>query len=343
MENIRVENMWPARLKNAGWSEEASQIAPLALAKSTRNNYNKSMQRLAKYCAEKGSIFPPKDTAILSGFLYELASTSKRPKSIIATALAASSLAFEIFRMPNIGQSQAISRLKYALIKTQTQQPRVHTPILPTAKFRELFHKWPDNDIISIHQLRVKTLTLLALAVMLRPSDMAPKAETRNDAGIIDQMKFKCSQLRQESNGTLTIWLHGIKNDTKRDGFQVNIPPASDPIMDPIQTLWTYIQRTDNIRPHDRPVFLSLNKPHKAIGSATIAKDLEVAIVWAGIDSETFSAKCFRPTGATLAIRAGVDPDQVRSIGRWKCRETFEEHYVYPSVRKTFTDNILGI
>ena len=155
-------------------------------------------------------------------------------------------------------------------------------------------------------------------------------------------MIFACDQLNFEENGSLTIWLHGIKNDANRDGFQFNIPACTESIIDPVSSLRHYIQTTDSIRPTDtRPVFISLKRPYKAVTSGTIAKDLEKAISLAGLEKSGYTAKNFRPTGATTAIRAGCNPDNVRTIGRWKCRETFEQHYVYPEVGTSFTDSIL--
>ena len=50
--------------------------------------------------------------------------------------------------------------------------------VMDLAAFTRLFRSWPDNLELSIRQLRQKTITLLALALMLRPSDIAPVART---------------------------------------------------------------------------------------------------------------------------------------------------------------------
>ena len=113
--------------------------------------------------------------------------------------------------------------------------------------------------------------------------------------------------------------------------------------MDPVQTLKTYISHTRHVHPMGRPVFISLCKPFKAVSSATIAKDLEAAISLARVGGKGFSAKSFRPRGGTAAIQAACNPDNVKSIRRWKSREVFEEHYIYPKVANTFTDSILQV
>ena len=288
------------------------------------------------------SVFPPKQTCVMADFLCDVADGSDRPKSQLSTATAAISCYYEITRVDNIMQDTNIRRLVDSLIKTQTLAPRVHTPVMPIQPFMDIFLTWPDNVGLSTHQLRIKAITLLAFAVMLRPSDIAPKAEVYDGEEFV-KLELTCNQLRFEDDGSLTIWLHGIKNDSKRDGFQINIPAASNPTCDPVATLRTYIARTEADRPASRPVFIALKKPFKAISSATVAKDLASAIQLAGLSGHGFSAKSFRPTGATAAIESGINPDNVRTMGRWKCREVFEEHYVFPRVGQEFTDTILGV
>ena len=214
---------------------------------------------------------------------------------------------------------------------------------MPVKAFQDAFLKLGENSELSIATLRIKSIALLSLALMLRPSDVAPKGMRVDENLQVLKMEFKMNQLQFNDDGSLTVWLHGIKNDASRDGFQVCIPKGDIPKTDPISALKAYISRTSNFRAVDGPVFISLNKPYRAISSVTVAKDLEAAIRIAGIDNKKYSAKCFRPTGATTAIEAGCDPENVRSVGRWKNREVFQEHYVYPRVNKEFTDKITGV
>ena len=47
---------------------------------------------------------------------------------------------------------------------------------------------------------------------------------------------------------------------------------------------------------------------------------MEEAIELVGLGNQGFSAKSFRPTGATVAVENWVHPDVVIKIGRWKTR-----------------------
>ena len=58
-----------------------------------------------------------------------------------------------------------------------------------------------------------------------------------------------------------------------------------------------------------KPVFLTLNRPYRALCASGIAKILVKAISYAGLDGLGYSAKSFRPTGATgatVVIECGV-------------------------------------
>ena len=135
----------------------------------------------------------------------------------------------------------------------------------------------------------------------------------------------------------MSVYFHGIKNDSARDGFRVTISHGSDTKVDPVRALREYISRTDNISNNIKghPVFITLYKPYHALSASSISKVLQDAIEVAGLGGLGFSAKCFRPTGATRAIASGLNPDVACHIGRWATPEVFEKHYVHINVPVT--------
>jgi hypothetical protein len=68
---------------------------------------------------------------------------------------------------------------------------------------------------------------------------------------------------------------------------------------------------------------------------------LNDAIQRAGLGGQGFSAKSFRPTGATAAIAADTKPETAMEIGRWKTDQVFRQRYVYPLVKEDYTDEVL--
>ena len=104
-------------------------------------------------------------------------------------------------------------------------------------------------------------------------------------------------------------------------GFEVVLPPAHPDKIIPVLVLKNYIDRTSDMRPADRRlVFLTLRPPYRPIKADTVAQILNGVIARAGLGVCNYSAKDFRPTGATVAIDNNTDPEVVMRIERWKTR-----------------------
>ena len=189
----------------------------------------------------------------------------------------------------------------------------------------------------------MKAITLLALVTMTRPSDIAPKGKVYNPTTkSMEPVVMSRDDVVFNNDGSMTITFWAIKNDTNRQGFEVNIPPSSESTIDPVECLKTYISRSEHCRTdHQRPLFVSLNAPYKAISADTVGNILENSIKEAGLSDKGFTAKSFRPTAATQAISVGTLPETAMKVGRWKTKEVFLNHYVYGRVEPDFTSKML--
>ncbi len=81
----------------------------------------------------------------------------------------------------------------------------------------------------------------------------------------------------------------------------------------------TYHQRDSELK----PLFLSLNKPYHGVSAGTISSVLEESILLAGLAGQGYTAKSFRPKGATAAVNMGINPRTAMQIGHWKMQEVF--------------------
>ena len=343
MEIFSLEGEWADTLSKQGWSVSATNIIKNCLAPSTLRLYNRQISRLRDFCFLHNEQFPPTRASVIADYMCKVAELSNRPNAILSSALAAFNYLYQVLDISN-PCDRNIHQLHRALVKSCTKLPRQKVNILPQEPFLDLFLSWPENEDLSVSRLRLKTITLLAFTFMLRPSDIAPKSIVHSStSGVAEQLVFSTDRVKFLENGELQIQFFGIKNDTHRDGFSVSIPPASEPKIDPVATLRTYIARTDPLRPQDsKPVFLTSVKPYRAITANTVAKILEDAIYLAGLDLNLYSAKCFRPSAATKAIESGLDPDKARRMGRWKTPSVFFEHYVYDNTPVSYTDSMLS-
>ncbi len=283
-------------------------------------------------------------TKELADFLCLLADSSDRPASQLKSAMAAVSCLFSALDKPSPSHDPVVLSLVRALNKTSTTKPAKRTAIMPLQPFNDLFLSWPDNDSLDLEKLRLKSITLTAIAFMARPSDLAPRGVSFDPVTFcVTKQVLSVHNIHFNDDGSMTVHFFATKNDSTRSGFEVRVPGASHPKSDPVRCLQTYISRTESVRPCDTaPLFIGLRQPHDAISSATIAKVLDRAIELAGLDRSKYSARNFRPSAATAAVDAKVPTETAMQLGRWKTREVFLNHYVYPHAPDDYTDNVVG-
>ena len=191
---------------------------------------------------------------------------------------------------------------------------------------------WDNNESLDIKHLRLKCITLMSLFLMLRPSDIAPRSVQFNPETLqTTNIEFTRNQIVFNDDGSCNVTFQGIKNDTDRSGFVVKLPSHEVKKLDPASCLKCYMQFTSKLGFNDNldPVFISLNKPYKSISAQQISAILNESIDLAGLGGMGYSAKYFRPTGATMAVSGGEDPEIIRKLGRWKTASVFYDHYVH--------------
>ena len=341
METFCLENYWEKRLRGQGWGESSIKSFMLKWASSTWQSYNSVLTKLETYCNELDTSFPDMTPVTLAGFLCDQARMSTRPKSGLNITLAAVSALCDATGVKS-PVSEELNSLVIGLIKGCTTEPMVRSKIMPVEPFMDLFHAWDGNWCLTLEDLRTKCITLLALVMMLRPSDVAPHAKKLTEDGPVP-LVLSTKQVKFLENGGCIITLHGIKNDYFRDGFEIPIVSTSNPKLDPVKALKCYIERTRYLRSEDCPLFLALKSPFAAVSARMVSRILERSIVLAGLGGHGYTAKCFRPTGATYAVQAGENPDMIRKVGHWKNRETFENHYIHIHPLKQFSDTIFKV
>ena len=192
-------------------------------------------------------------------------------------------------------ESPYIHLLISALVKSATYKPLNKSCVMPIKPFLELFSQWPDNEQLCIKRFRLKTITLMALILMLNRPDIATMSVHFNSE-TFQQSKwlFFTNNGFFFDSGCAKIVFHGIKNDSSRLGFEVQMQPTNDPKLNPGHALQVYIARTEDIRPLETPVFLSLVPPFGPISASTVAGILNEAINLSDLNDRGFSAKKFQ-------------------------------------------------
>ena len=138
--------------------------------------------------------------------------------------------------------------------------------------------------------LRLKAVTLLALTLMLRRSDIVPNGVIFYDSpGLTLRQNFTLKNLVFERNH-MKVTFFGMKNDAQRKGFEVILPKSNVVKIDLVQTLYDYTKRTWEDTGQDGPVFISFRSPYNAVDSSTVSKLLEEVIFYQRVLGKFFSS-----------------------------------------------------
>ena len=70
---------------------------------------------------------------------------------------------FKAMDMPNLSDSELLHKMVKGCIKANTSVPRSKTPTIPVKALQDMFKVWPTNEKLSIKDISLKYLCILAL------------------------------------------------------------------------------------------------------------------------------------------------------------------------------------
>jgi integrase len=309
METWSLQDLWKRQAQD--WDIDTRAYLETALSENTLKAYGGMISRFKIFCQKHGYPTFPTSTPAIAHFFKEIAENTDRPGPNLLIASAAITAMYKGSNFKDPTQDELLPLLKKALIKANTKRPRKTTATFPVETYCNYLLTLGDNHTMTMEQLREKTLGLMALVGLFRASDL--------------ELLTRPLLTIKEEEIEITHW--GGKTDQIKEGIPMTITKASDTRLCPVRTLVIYIQKTQERRAHipNQPLFIGITSA-KGIGSERIARILSDSLKRAGIDDIT--ARSFRTTGATQAIKAGKNPDLIMKLGRWKSPEVFFKHYV---------------
>ena len=100
-----------------------------------------------------------------------------------------------------------------------------------------------------------------------------------------------------------------------------------DPDLCTYTALKKYIERTKDLRNGEKQLFISFQKPHKAVSKSTISRWLKVVLEEAGIDITVFQAHSTRAASCSKAKNDNVSTDDILKTAGWSNDRTFKKFY----------------
>lgn len=169
---------------------------------------------------------------------------------------------------------------------------------------------------LDLAELRDKTICLLMVAGIARPSDLA---------------RLDITTLRTTPKGGVSLRVWQAKNSGPKYSDPIILPKLTQTQAEicPTRTLKAYIEASARFRPRVSsntfsPVFIALVAPYNGLSAARISVEVKKTLRQLGIPVSTYSVR--RKT-TTEALERGFSIHTVAKAGRWRSLDVLQNHY----------------
>ena len=101
----------------------------------------------------------------------------------------------------------------------------------------------------------------------------------------------------------------------------------------PFLTLKEYLNQTQGLRGDEDKLFISYQKPHKAVSRNTVSRWAKEVLETAGIDTKVYSAHTTRAASTSKAFGKPVPLDVLMKAAGWQSENTFHKFYNKPIIQ----------
>jgi integrase len=294
---------------------------------STRNQYRSYIKRWFQFCADNNINSNNTKIKNVLSFLFELYKSGLGYSSI-NTARSALSLLIPSINGQTIGNDQLVNRFVKGVFKLRPPAPRYEFT-WDVNCILKLFLSWPDNNDLSIKQLSIKLVALLALVT-------AQRVQCINSI-MINNISY--------NNNIMIIKIDKLLKTSKPGSVQPSFefPPYQVVKLCVAKTINDYLNMTLNCRKYDE-LFLSLDKPYRPISNQTISRWLKEVLKLSGIDTNLFKAHSFRGAATSKAYSEGCNIDNIFKRAGWSNNSTMFAKFYHRqiNVNDDFTHAVLS-
>ena len=303
-------------LTERGLSCQAIDLILASWRLSTQKQYLTYIHKWVKFCNRANlDIFTIEITYILE-FLTGLFNDGLG-YSAINTARSVLSTFLGITVADYIGTNAPVMRFMKGVSRNRPSAPRYNC-IWDVDIVLNMFRKQPLAEYLSLYDLTLRTVTLLALVSVQRGQsihllDTDDMTRTRDKFVFHLHDAFKHARPGFEHlDIVLAAYVHDIR---------ICI----------VHTLSLYLERTRSLRTTST-LFISTVKPHGSVSKDTIARWIKATLKMAGVDVEVFKPHSTRAAATSAAVRKGVLVSDNLKVAGWSKETTFARFYIYNSV-----------
>ena len=303
-------------LQSRGLSEEAIALICASWRVNTEASYSSGWRIWSGWCSTKG--VNPSNTSIeiVIEFLTAQFHQGKQYSTLNSyrSCISGTHMPVDGFQ---VGKHPLVSRAMKGAFHLRPPQPR-YSGRWDVSKVLQHLKSKGNIAALSLKDLTFRLVMLLALA----------NADRASDLWALD-VKF-LSMTSEGASFRLASLTKTARPDKPITSCYSPLPDAS---LCPVRTLQQYLTRTVNWRESagKSNLFLSLNKPHHPVTSATIARWLKQVLREAGV-AENFSAHSTRATAVSVAFDKGVPISDIMKTADWSSDSVFKKYYYKPMI-----------
>ena len=109
----------------------------------------------------------------------------------------------------------------------------------------------------------------------------------------------------------------------------------------PFKTLQDYLARTSSLRQGENKLFISFQRPYKAVTRQTISRWVRTVMTDAGVHTARFHPHSTRAASTSKAVARAVPIDIIMSTAGWQSATTFQKFYHKPIVETDGTSDMV--
>ena len=355
MASIRMEDLVQT-LSPDSWSKEARDV--LIWTKDSKpmlRAYASVLKGLFNWLIDKRYTLPVTSDYLSEYIVHKAESSpSGRPSSGLKQLKYAYRIYANALGLENFFQHESIKTLVQKSIQKFTKDAIQHVGSFHDdldLLFEYFDRSWVPLETMDEKELRDRTIVLVSLCTMARPSDICAMTLLRKR--VCFERKTVIQDGVEVVDNFFQLTLLGTKTDQKMDGRKVRVYSVSEPKRCPVLHLKQYMERTQDtaLRMIDPPLFLSIcstvHPVKKGLKPDTIASIIKAILDQAGIRSEPgkpkITARSIRPTAATKAYMEDVSITDILDTGGWSVNsaDLLRKHYLRPSRRNNISSAIL--
>ncbi|KZS01497.1 Uncharacterized protein APZ42_001827 [Daphnia magna] len=212
-----------------------------------------------------------------------------------------------------VGEHPLVTRLLKGCYNINPPRPKYNIMWDPD-QVLNYFVSLGENRILSLAQLARKMVTLVALATLMRVSEIA-------------SIGYESVVFSESSAKFSIIAPRKAQHSEPLQSFSISMCPNK--MLCPVLVVQDYVERTQKFRSatNSERLVIAVIAPHKPVTPNSVSRWIKTSLRCAGVDTDTFGAHYTRSAAASKATAGGLSVDAILRAGNWSRESTFNRFY----------------